>query len=75
MAGGEDAVSDLHHMPLTGHDMPHRPVVRARVYRLYGHGWGWTFAPRVGVGQNGLHGPFETWREAYDSARRVCEQL
>jgi hypothetical protein len=65
-------MSDLHRMPLTGHDMPHPPVVRATVYKRYGAGWGWAFiGPRV----HDSHGPFETWREAYDSARRMCEQL
>ena len=67
-------MSDLHRMPLVGHDMPHRPVVRARVYKIWGGGWGWSFFRPSGPGVP-WHGPFPTWREAYDSARRMCEQL
>jgi len=68
------SMSDLHHLPLTGHDMPHKPVVRARVYKRWG-GWGWAFLAANGISGAASHGPFDSWREAYDSARRVCEQL
>lgn len=62
-------MSDLHRLPLVEHDMPHRPVVRASVHRVPA-GWFWMFE-----GTALLHGPFGTWREAYDSARRMVEEL
>jgi len=68
-------MSDLHHLPLTGHDMPHPPVVRARVHKRYRAEWVWAFLASNGVSGAAVHGPFGSWREAYDSARRMCEQL
>lgn len=71
-------MSDLHHLPLTGHDLIYRPAVRAKVWRgssgFTGNPhWFWSY---VDEHVNVLyHGPFASWREAYDSARRMVELL
>lgn len=64
-------MSDLHVMPLMGHDLDHAPVVRASVFKA-GRGWYWNY-----TGPDGplRHGPFESWREAFASARRMVELL
>lgn len=68
-------MSDLHQMPLRGHDMPSRPVVRAKVRQSGRRGhWVWTFIHST-EGPALWHGPFASWREAYDSARRMVELL
>lgn len=72
-------MSDLHHLPLAGHDLPPlAPFVRARVYgrtsQLTGKtSWYWGYITRHGNAIS--HGPFYNWREAYDSARRMVELL
>lgn len=78
-------MSDLHQMPLRGHDMPFRPAVRAKVFRRATR-WYWAYQdgpnlhliPPKGMSSVGpllRHGPFASWREAYDSARRMVELL
>lgn len=70
-------MSDLHHLPLTGHDAPYRPAVRAQV-RQAGRRGHWMWAYKNGLFPDGpalWHGPFASWREAYDSARRMVELL
>ncbi len=63
-------MSDLHNLPLVGHDLPgRRPAVRALVFKER-RGWVWTYE---GVAL--LHGPFASWREAYDSAHRTAGDL
>lgn len=64
-------MSDLHQMPLREHDLPRGPAVRAWVFRA-SRGWYWNY-----TGPDGplRHGPFESWREAYASARRMVELL
>lgn len=72
-------MSDLHNLPLLGHDVPYRPAVRARVFQgKYSTLWYWSYAHRFGTPfqENPIrHGPFASWREAYDSARRMVELL
>ena len=68
-------MSDLHTMPLRGHDLTFRPMVRSRVYRQ-GRYWYWSYYSTDWGGKGPLnHGPFASWREAYDSARKMVELL
>lgn len=64
-------MSDLHTLPLREHDLPHRPEVRAVVFRA-GQSWYWNYTGPKGPLR---HGPFGSWREAYDSAHRMVELL
>lgn len=70
-------MSDLHTMPLTGHDIEFRPWVRAKVYCVKQstgcRDWFWHYTgPRLSAVT--AHGPFTTWAEAYASARRMLEE-
>lgn len=62
-------MSDLHRLPLRGHDIQLPPRVRARVFRA-GHQWYWRYTTSVLY-----HGPFASWDEAYASARNMTEML
>lgn len=70
-------MSDLHSLPLTGHDIPYRPVIRAKVYgvRMLSGETKWFWCYLDGHKAVTAHGPFEDWRETYDSARRMVELL
>jgi hypothetical protein len=74
-------VSDLHTLPLRPHDLTRRPEVRAKVFRskpvFTGKSyWWWRYdEPHLPKKQHLRHGPFTTWREAYDSAYRMVESL
>lgn len=68
-------MSDIHTLPLMGHDMAFKPLVRGKVYRA-GRYWYWSYYAEDWGGKGPLnHGPFSTWREAYDSAWRMVEAL
>lgn len=66
-------MSDIHPLPLVGHDAPYGPQVRARVFKA-GKGWSWTYV-RNEIESPLRHGPFESWDEAYASAHRMVELL
>jgi len=66
-------MSDLHPLPLVGHDMPVTPEVRGRVWRA-GQSWYWGYANQDTFFVT-AHGPFGSWREAYDSAHRMVSLL
>lgn len=66
-------MSDLHAMPLRGHDIEFRPYIRARVYRLALGGWVWEYTNAVFCGRTLVHGPYPSWAEAYASALRMLE--
>lgn len=75
-------MSDLHTLPLRGHDMPSKPQVRARVYgylSITGRtSWYWSYqAPNRGgkLASSVIHGPFGSWGEAYNSAHRMVSLL
>lgn len=71
-------MSDLHPLPLVGHDAPFvKPVVRAKVMRK-GRSWYWSYD--VADGNESItsaltHGPFRDWEEAFASAYRMVEAL
>lgn len=71
-------MSDLHHLPLCPHDMPGKPAVRAKVYGFRSvfntTRWYWYYLDEHQE-NTVTHGPFESWRESYDSARRMVELL
>lgn len=70
-------MSDVHPLPLVGHDMPQFPVIRARVFKK-GQGWYWSYESDYGDGpQLSIlsHGPFADQPEAYASAWRTVEAL
>ncbi len=66
-------MSDLHRLPLIGHDLPHRPV-RYKVYSARvetGHlFWYWSSYPHGGGLFQTLHGPFMTPRDAHNDIAR-----
>lgn len=62
-------MSDLHTLPLVGHDIPSKPAIRATVSRR-GVNWYWSYQNFVTA-----HGPFGSWREAYDSAYKMVTLL
>lgn len=65
-------MSDLHPMPLRGHDLPPRvAVVRGKVFKR-GKYWYWGYA---GSTNPFWHGPFTTWGEAFNSAWHTVEAL
>ena len=66
-------MSDRHDLPLKGHDLITRPVVRARVFRA-GADWFWSYKDHGGVHPL-RHGPYLNWSEAFASARRMVELL
>ena len=71
-------VSDLHALPLTGHDLPHRPEVRAKVFATSPAHWYWSFLLDYGEGaklSTLRHGPFDSQPEAFNSAHRMVELL
>lgn len=70
-------MSDLHPLPLVGHDIDWAPLVRAQVFRTTPHHWFWSYLPgREPKGNDALmHGPFYSQPEAYASARRMVELL
>ncbi len=72
-------MSDLHQMPLRGHDLPSRPAVRAGVFKSGYVSWWWAYLPAsrpdLSAELSLRHGPFASWREAYDSARRMVGLL
>ena len=71
-------MSDLHVMPLTGHDMPvyhtslDEPEIRARVYArrsVTGHlDWYWYLTKDDERASATLHGPYWTVQDAYKEA-------
>lgn len=63
-------MSDLHSLPLRGHDIEFRPYVRAKVYRLLPDMWMWAYTS----GEPYPHGPFRTWEQAMRSALRMLEE-
>lgn len=63
-------MSDLHALPLVGHDLVFAPAIRASVWRTSQHHWYWNYSDSV---LN--HGPFASHREAYDSAHRMVSLL
>lgn len=65
-------MSDLHDLPLRGHDIEFRPYIRARVYRFLPGLWMWQYTAPTIHGAVG-HGPYGTWAEAYASALRMLE--
>lgn len=71
-------MSDIHPLPLVGHDLEHRPEIRAAVYSTSPRHWFWSYLYDYGdqAGRSTLrHGPFTSQPEAYDSARRMVELL
>lgn len=71
-------VSDLHALPLMGHDLPPLPKVRAAVFSTSPGHWYWSYETDHGDGpvrSTVYHGPFASQLEAYDSARRTVELL
>lgn len=70
-------MSDLHAMPLVGHDLAFDPQVRAQVFRTTPRHWWWSYLsdPDAPSSTALRHGPFESWREAFASARRMVELL
>lgn len=67
-------MSDMHALPLLGHDLPGQKVVRAEVFKQ-SKGWYWAFSDKE-VGRHVIwHGPFMGWDEAYASAHRMVELL
>jgi len=70
-------MSDLHTLPLVGHDMLDfgRPSIRARVFSATAHHWYWEYLDAVHGGAVLRHGPFTSQPEAYASARRMVEAL
>lgn len=68
-------MSDLHMLPLVGHDMEHKPEVRATVFRgRFSDLWYWSYWSTDQTNSY-RHGPFGSWREAYDSAHRMVTLL
>jgi hypothetical protein len=70
-------MSDIHHLPLVGHDLEHKPEVRAMVYSYQSlvtgaTRWYWKYDK---TDHSLIHGPFESWREAYESAYRMVTLL
>lgn len=65
----QTAMSDIHPLPLVGHDLDREPLIRATVFKQ-GPDWYWSY--EIGVL---VHGPFSTWTEAYTSARHTVEEL
>jgi len=65
-------MSDLHALPLRGHDIEFRPYIRGRVHRLAPGVWVWQYTNAT-AGLVHIHGPFGSWAEAYASARRMLE--
>ena len=73
-------MSDIHPLPLVGHDLEEGPQVRAQVYGykslITGEtSWYWKYDQGGKTDTAYIHGPFEGWREAYDSAYRMVELL
>lgn len=66
-------MSDLHSLPLREHDLPSKPQVRAQVYASTPSHWWWHYQGQMLPILR--HGPFGSWREAYNSARRMVELL
>lgn len=70
-------MSDLHPLPLMGHDLETRPVVRAHVFRTTPEHWWWAYQRGAEVATDSVlrHGPFESQPEAFASAWRMVEAL
>lgn len=70
-------MSDLHTLPLVGHDIDWKPLVRTQVYRTTPEHWWWSYLPKHEPRDNDAlrHGPFCSWSEAYASAHRMAELL
>jgi len=71
-------MSDLHALPLRGHDIEFAPFMRGRVYAVRQStgrvDWFWHYTghqARIVT----AHGPFPRWHEAYTSCRRMVELL
>lgn len=62
-------MSDLHPLPLRGHDIEFRPWIRGRVWRSPTGAWWWAYT----AGPPYTHGPFATWEQAMRSALRMLE--
>lgn len=70
-------MSDIHVMPLVGHDLESGPCVRAKVSKR-GSGWFWSYETDYGDGPQVSvlrHGPFGSQPEAYASAYRMVDLL
>lgn len=68
-------MSDLHVLPLVGHDWD--VTIRAQVYRTTPLHWWWSYMPD-GEPKDAdalRHGPFATQAEAFASAHRMVELL
>lgn len=63
-------MSDLHPLPLRGHDIEFRPWLRGRVYRYAPGEWWWTYIGTSDI----IHGPFASWELAMRSALRMLEE-
>lgn len=73
-------MSDIHPLPLVGHDLEESPLVRAQVYGykslITGDTcWYWRYARDAVTDTQFIHGPFAHWREAFDSAYHMVELL
>lgn len=71
-------MSDLHTLPLVGHDMDRRPEVRATVFSTSPHHWWWAYQHAIAHRRPAnviRHGPFASQEEAYDSAHRMVTLL
>lgn len=70
-------MSDLHTLPLVGHDIDWDPIVRAQVFRTTPQHWWWSYLPENEPKDADAlrHGPFCTQREAFASALHMVELL
>lgn len=70
-------MSDIHPLPLMGHDLEIEPVVRAQVFRTSPHHWWWAYLPGAEVSTTTQlrHGPFYSQPEAFASAWRMVDLL
>lgn len=71
-------MSDIHPLPLVGHDLDNGPMIRAKVFATSPRHWWWSYLYDYGDqgGQSTLrHGPFNSQGEAFASAHRMVELL
>lgn len=68
-------MSDIHPLPLIGHDLETELEIRAKVFTTSPGHWYWSYEGATVTKPELLHGPFASQPEAFSSAYRMVELL